>query len=517
MKNKKLLYIVVALLTTAAMAFSIVGCQSSPEDDETGRDRTSSDGGSNEEPTLLDNLSYEAAERKMLADGMGEYTKLAAIFAEASGAQGQEMSLSFTPEAYILNLLGFGEDDELNSTVIEMRAHVDGGDMYAGLTYKNDKTEVLSADMWIDGGNLILSIPKFIDKYLAMDFGDIADDIAEIEEMLAAMNMEVPELPSEKAIQNVIDATLDAYFDQISVVTEEGIELEINGVTVTADRNVIEISDEAALEIVAAMLEAIVNDSEIKNFADEFMGMADPTGLNAVDFVSVVEDLLEMIEAVDTNGETITMTAYVYGNQIVKRTVADENGVEVLVLVTLETSKDYFMDLAIGAESEVRVTEVGTKDGGAYTGSATVKVSGHGMDFEVTVDYDGLAINDKYEVTAGTMKISTSDIGGYKPVVNLEFGGDSFKGDLVLSGIKFATVEMSWNDNYKGKPAPNVTSGNSIDLMDMNEEDTMAALTTFVSGYMQIATDFENDGYDLIGYFLMNSMEDIAGLFAMLV
>jgi hypothetical protein len=509
--NKNLLYIVIAMLTAVSMVLAMAACGADTANEEDGgnRDRTTSEEGEGTPtPTELDNLSYEQAERKLIEDGAGEYSKLAGVFKEANDNASGEMTLTLTPQEYILDILGV--DEKVSDTVFEIRSATQGKDAYAGFTYKSGKKEIISADFWLNGNDLILNLPLFFDKYLSMDLEGMLDNMGiDSESITDAMDSEFPELPSEKAIKEILNVAIDEYFSLVgsSITVDEGVELDINGTKVSADKNTIEMTDEIVFEIILSMLKAVNDNNEIMSFIDE---LAVQLG-GDTDAEEIMEEAIKSIEdEIDfADGDAFTMTCYVYGSQIVKRVIEDDEAE--ITLITFESGNNYFVELDMDIDGEkIKMTESGKKDGNSLTGESEMDFRIHGEKFNVKIEYENLTINDKFEITDGTINISSNDVAGYKASLKLEFGKSSFKGSLVISGVKAATVELKWNDSFKAPPAPSISSSNSIDLEELGDDAMVMFMTAFATGFMQITTSYE-DNYDLIGYFILNQFEELLG------
>jgi len=125
-----------------------------------------------------------------------------------------------------------------------------------------------------------------------------------------------------------------------------------------------------------------------------------------------------------------------------------------------------------------------------------------------------VATMEVYIKGAGIVKrvVEINEIHGYRVGLDFDFSDDGFAGEVLLSGVKVATVEVQLSKDYEGEEAPQLDSDNSIDMSDEGERFSLIAALTM--GYMDIASSYENDGYDIIGYLLSQYSANLLENFA---
>jgi hypothetical protein len=507
MKINKRLLTLIAVLTTVAMVLSLAGCRS--------------DESSSSDPLAGDNVSYEQAERGLFKSSMSEYSALQAVWSSQLQNQSGKYSMTLTPEEYIIDLLresSGGLFETLNPSTVDLAVALDAGNMFYGLTYKNGDKEIAALNMWLTENNVIFSVPQLLGKYITIDSSML--EMFGMAGMLDSLNPDVPELPSEAAIQAIIDAAMNKYFELVKDAPVTGeVALTVDGRELSADKTEIELTDEIMLEVSIALLKAVDASSEIKGFINEFIELMDLDSLQLENnFDSALAKAIEKVEAelaeIDNPEVKAVMNAYVVGSLIVKRelTVPDEDGK--ITLVSINANGEFFTDMIFEGEgSLLRVTEKGTNADSVYTGVADIQIKssimGSNFDYTVKMSYDGLTLNDKFEVTAGNIKISMADIPGLgNGELSLTFRSDSFVGGFTIDGVKVATAEISWEDSFTMPAVPSVDASNSVSAESMDEY-TMAEV---MANLAQLMIEFETGSYDLLAALIVPIVVSMTGM-----
>ena len=526
MKSKNALYIMIALLTTVAMVFGMIGC-----------DAKEKGGGSAKIEDLskpLASTPYEQLERSLFQKGVNGYAS--ALSAVDSATSGAELIFTFTPEQYILNLLadmGAGVDT-LNPTVLELRSATSGSDMFTGLTYKNGSKEILSLDYWLSANGIIMSLPQILDKYLSLDASDLDGfDFAGMAGMSDVMSSLTDSLefssvmPPEDALDEVIQATLNEFFelvkDTTTVSKEVALEIKHDGdtISVIVDKSVVEISLETAIKTALVFFKSIQNSDEIKDFVEEYIQELMSqygSGYSSYSYYSVGGDfedaLAEVIEGfeamLDSNhfdlSDVMNMTVYIRGDSIIKREFSAPGEDDVITIVTFDANGKYVTEVAVeGPGGTIRYSNVGVRKGKSSDGKMEVELKSGYDTMKLTAVYKDLEVDDSGDIVKGSITISTGDLssfgnsGGIKSAeIILNFRKDNFVGSLVVDGVKFATVELGYNLNYTGKAAPSLNASNSV---------TPDGLLDNIGGIMESLSDLSqnlsSDGaFDALGIML---------------
>jgi len=459
---------ILAFLTAVAMLLSFTACKKS--------------------------ANYESAERSFVKKGVGEYSKLFALANGDAKSEGKTLTMKFTPEDYILDLLG-QSGTKVNPTVFEITEEVNGKDVYVNYIYKNGSKEIISADLWVTEKNLIMLLPALSDKYISQ----------ELEEGLGAAlggsSLASIEPPSDKAVQKVIDKVYDEYFKLYKdAPVEKNVEVEVEGLSVKANKTDIKITAEDAAQLASALLEAVQDSDEIKDFISDYMTASNPYVYEDFDIDDMLEQALEGLEDADDGGdEYIKMSVYVSGSDVVKRDikfVSDDAPWSVSYAVVTK-GKDSASECEVeSGDNSVKVTDKNTKKGSSYTGKTKVTTVSNGQKVTVGAEYEDLAFDKENNVTGGKITV-TSDALGESLKINLEFEKDSFTGSFTLGSAKVATVELSYED-AKGKSAPKLDDSNSISVDDFSSDEEM------MTKLQNIFTSMDDNGvYDIFGFMLI--------------
>jgi hypothetical protein len=437
---------ITAVLLALSMLLSIAACSS---DTETG----SLSG-------AIDTLSYEDAERALIKGGMSGYATLSEFWnnsAQNSAGSGR-MTLRLTPEQYITDLLQETAGMHvgiLNPTVFDVGVFSDGSDMYYGFSYKNGMSEVLSGEFWLDSNTFIMNLPQLFNKYLTTDVSFLGAELAEAMAMLEESTADLPEMPSEQALEAVMNAVFDEYFELIkNAPVRENTEITINNRAVTANKVEIELTEETMTLLAIALLESVSVCNEIKGFIQEIHDMSSPfTHFNVdAEISDALREGRKALAELDDNEVFGTMTAYIRGGDIVMREFIIDD-----VTISLAIIDDYSEFVMKDDNNVIRVIESGEN---------------------VTVDIE----TDDERVT-----------------LEMRLRDDSFVGSLSIGGVKAATAELIWEDDFAGKPVPALNATNSVDMDNINESDAMVIMENAT----KIATGMESGGYDIIGLMIM--------------
>jgi hypothetical protein len=575
MKKRNTLQIFIALLTTCAMVLGIAGCN-----EKTFTPLTEGEGEFAEIAeieaisaeleegivAISGNLSLEDVVRGAFADAMNEYSSVAGLI-DAMNVTSADMSLTLTPEEYIKNLLGV---EKLNPTVLEMTSVVDGANLYSGFSYLNGAEEMLSGDVWLNGAELIMHFPQLFAKYFFADLG--ADDMPMLWEMI--LNQTAFDMPSEAAVNALIDSLLSAFFNVVDYETESGVEIDINGHKFKTDKTTIEVTDLMGLQITYFMLEDILNNDDIWSLYESLFGMSMYPGMNHdYDYRAeaqqslewLAEEIFEYDEDDAEGGAVITMDVYVSGSDIVRCVVnvieymldieyiwdaqfdwdsqfdwenmtdeeydaiewpdfwadAPKIPVETTIILSMYDKGDkYFAELVMSSDDVAFiVTEDGKRHGDKMSGKIKVDYVdttfadwGETVAFELEAEYKDISMNELYEFTGGEIIIRIDEESIGKAAMKLTFAEDSFAGTLTLGGIRVATAELAWAYGVDAKPVPELNPRNSVNLLDF-DYDVKELDKSFNEGLDAMLAKYTAHGVDLIGFFVVENEESIRDIF----
>lgn len=465
-------------------------------------------------------VSYEDAERGFLNDGVGAYSSFFAFSEGLRDGNGGELTIEFTPEKYILELMG---TDNVNPTVFNIKSEVSEDSVYADIVYKNGKKELLAAEMWMRDDSYIMFIPALVDKYIT---GSLTEGtVASFTGAYAQSNplSKMPEPPSDAEVARITNKLWEEYFALTKdAVTEKGVDVTVGGVTLKCDKTVVDVDGLMAGQLALTLLEEIRDSEEMMRYATEFVAVraeTDPYTYADFNVKKEIDDLIARIggelDSYAENGEdtVLSMTAYVNGAGIVKRDVTvRQNGEEAAYIscAVLKSGKDYASEFEFESYEEekayIKVSDSGTESGGAYTGETTVKVLSDEKSFTVKGAYAGLSFDEDGNFSGGEITLSSDDLADESFSVNMKFGSDSFTGGLVIGGAKFATVKMTYKKGFKSPAEPAVSASDSVSAENSAEGyDYVSAQIGENLGKL-FATADDNGTYDIIWYILQSQM-----------
>ncbi|MDR0222233.1 MAG: hypothetical protein LBI38_01680 [Oscillospiraceae bacterium] len=471
--------------------------------------------------------SYERAERSFVKNGVTAYSALSGL---TESSDGGEVVVKFTPEEYILN---FMRDDlymdvpqTINPTTVILRSAVDGGDVFAGLTYKNGEKEIVSADMWLKGDEFVLYIPKLAEKYLKASIESAGYDV-DYSGIYSAASVN---MPSDKEFEKIYDAVWDEYFNLTKdAPVKKNAEVSLGGISLKCDAVEIEITEEMAYKLALALLKAVDKSDGVKTYINDCFnqvydyGYYGSAGFEIDGVISAGIDSLEMLIA-DANGSEsiIVMVVYSNGGNIVKREIfpSGDDGVG-FTYTALESKGKYETEVVLkSGETTVKLTDSGENQKGVYTGETRLNVKYKDTEWDydtweyrevskdvgVSASYSGLTFDKDDRITGGDITITsgalTEELGDVV-AIKMSFRENGFKGSLELGYVKVATVELTYSEGFSGKPYPNLTGDNSVD-MDDTYSDTYYDLSEQAGrNLLIIVDDLDDNGvYDIVGYVL---------------
>jgi hypothetical protein len=517
MKNQKNpLYIIVAVLTTIAMVATML-TMSACKSDEVEID-----------PYAGENISYEEAERALIKDGVSGYSALSAMMKTAEQTGSTKMTLTLTPEQYITDLLADTgmTVGKLESTTIGFGAVLENGNIFYDFSYAIGDTEIMSGDVWIDSDNLIMMIPQLLDKYVVFDLSDFNDmfnliggmySMYSFADMLSLDAFGFPELPSEEAVNAVVDAMLDKYFEiAADSEVEEDVDITINEKSFNTDRTEIELTDRQLLEIALAFIKAVDACDEIKTFVQEYYDFTVPSHLTEYSYFQFdvnesVADLIEELENELDEAEektALTMNVFVSGTKIVKREIVtvderymwnEEKSIEyesTVTIINYNNKGEYFYEFIAEDgwdDSVFRISDAGSRVDSELSGRIELESKNEWSPFKTSITYSDLVFCKDGGFSASDITLSIPDmVQGERGDFKMSFRHDSFVGSFSLGGIKVASAELTFTDSYEGKPAPELNSANSVAADDLEDDD---------ADFEKVLEAMEKAGQDLFRLF----------------
>ncbi|MCL2633482.1 MAG: hypothetical protein FWD34_03095 [Oscillospiraceae bacterium] len=527
--KRKPIYIIVAVFVMLAMVLTMAACknnESNYDDRDRDRDRDKDDN------KVIANVPYEEAEKSFVKGTTRMYSSFNAMAQTIQDGEGGSLVFSFTPEDYILDLMrGSGIDvpARINPTVFEINSEIKGNDMYAGYAYKNGNKEILAMDMWLSGNTLIMYIPKLADKYLSM-YIDSDDMTMMMQSLYSPLEMDMPNLPSEAAVDRLLDAVWQEYFELTKgAPVEKDVAITIGSMNVNCDVATVEMDNVMFGKLVIAFLEAVADNKEIKDFITEMVKESDPYYYYDFDIDEILREAIDeikydLVDYPSEDGGTVLMKVYVNGADIVKRefTAIEYDGEKMMYAsyANIEKGGKYELDVMYETYYDgtyVRVTDSGNKSGGSSTGKMSMSTVYEEYDWwqgeyviktmSCTLDYKDVTVDRDGAFTGGEITFASDNMYEESFSLELKFRKDNFGGSLIVGGVKFATVEMTWKSGYSGKPAPSLNANNSVDMDDYWSDAYYEVSDQMETNLMNMADSLDDNGiYDIIAFMFNMAM-----------
>ncbi|MDR0197658.1 MAG: hypothetical protein LBI36_05510 [Oscillospiraceae bacterium] len=476
--------------------------------------------------------TYERAERDFVKNGLSAYSAFDKL---SETSVSGEVTITFTPEEYIIDFLRdnlyMDIPDKINPTTFTIQSAVKDNDLYAAYAYKNGGKEIISADIWLKGDELVLYIPKLAEKYLkmAVDINDISDSFSYasvFDGMDAMANLPAP--PSEKEFEKIYNAVWDEYFDITkNAPVQKNVDVSLGGISLKCDAVEIDITEEMAYKLALALMKAVDKSDETKAYINSVVRQSGGYYYSDFEVDSIISEGMNALETMisDLKGTTtdtlLTMVVYTNGGNVVKREISMKDYSSFSISYTsLESKGKYETEMVYKADDNlIKYTDSGEKKSNAYSGVMKISVKykdweydydtweSREVDVETSVNatYSGLTFDKDDNITGGEIVITSGslNLGGDSGEISikLSFKENGFKGSLELGYVKVATVEITYSEGFSGKPFPALTSDNtvSIDGDDYYALDEISEQV--IENLAQIAGNLDDNGvYDIVGY-----------------
>lgn len=265
---------------------------------------------------------------------------------------------------------------------------------------------IISADLLSDtaNGKYYFRLPELSDGYLGVSASD-SDDAQKSFDMLNAI---FASLPDSDKTTDILNRYVSVATDAIDDVEQSAETVEASGVSQDCTELVVTIDDDAARDIIEALLKEFKDDDEMKDIIKEIFKAADSEDYNEYynDLIDDVEDALDSIDDLKFSGE-IVYTAYVDGKGNVIGRRFEFDGVVLEYLSTRDGKEVGFEAMFKADDKKLQIVGDGTIDGGKLNGDYALKYSGvNVLNFNIK-DHDVALFEDGY--LNGTYKLSVHE------------------------------------------------------------------------------------------------------------
>ncbi len=442
-----------------------------------------------------------------LADGYGD--AMTEIPEDTAGKGEVSIALSDTVKALVTDM---GIDiSGVESIAVAYDSNVTKDMMSLDLAASYNGTELINANLAMDIKNRVItaSVPELSDQAIKMDMSAEDVELTDEERMMASVMSSLPEyMPEAELIEKLLPKYVEIALKQVSGVTKESTELEINGVGQKATMLTTEFTEKMLGDVETELLKQIKTDADIK---ENFVEIADKLGYEGEDaykdFITDIDETLEMAEEEElTDDVVVTLNTWVDSSfDIIAVKLFDDEGD--LFVGGVEDGEKVEAELTFDEAGEelIKVSCSGTNKRDVYDGEISITYQGtkaavlkcEGIETvsetftgKVTVTSDVLSESLGSELAGLAQLTLEGKTDGKKQTVVLGVGA----GDSVLGSI---TVSFEEHDVVAPKLHENATEDLEAWAAEIDTEALMTKLTD--SGLMDIVSSLMMNslgGYD---------------------
>lgn len=413
---------------------------------------------------------------------------------------GYSMDMTFTFGEDMMNniaalLVQQGLDDDVSwfeSLGIAMEVLYDETLVETNVEAKLNDTGIIRMECIVDLVNAFayMRVPELNDEYLGaamymdMEMESFVQIYSQLPELMEEYGDVVEALPSEKALNTLLNRYVDIVKDAMAEPATSTEELSFGGITQSVTATTYTITRTDFLNIVEAVLVTAKSDAELEKILDEFMvWMNEKAAQEDPDWVAVdahaemiaaieeslpeIEDIREGLESGEEEDlDMLTFTVYTADEKQVGFALVENNGWDTMTMYaySLEDNGDTAFVLDVGGQFNFSGT--GTTDGGKASGEYAVIVEGVEMLYLTVKDFDTKALEKGqlkgtlqlhlsedmlYEMglSAETVIELVMDLGGEKATMHVNL----YNADGLIVGIKMVTQMLSGSIKVPGSYA----------------------------------------------------------------
>lgn len=354
---------------------------------------------------------FAYAENASLKDSVADFSTLYGNLAGSmQSAQGGGMrgEVTMTVGAYLRTMLASSGMDMswLDEVSVGMEAVADkdgNGEYSVDLAISDEEIVRLHIVADEEGQAVYVGLPGLHSDYVKLDLSAMEVDeetMAQLEVYMGALQEAMQAIPSEEAMNDLLNRYLDIIISNIDNAEQKSTELTVKGVTQSVTEVVVELDTRTVAKILKAVLVEARNDQTIKDVLVAVSDLAVMEGGQDVDVVAMyekaIDDLLAQYQDIPDEANTVlcVLHDYIDGSHSVvgRKIVVGEEAV--FYYASVEDGGD--MALTVEVNGEPVFAGKGTKSGDAVTGTFEIIDNGNSVfSFDVK-DLDLSRLADGY-------------------------------------------------------------------------------------------------------------------------
>ena len=262
---------------------------------------------------------FAYVQRNALLDGSGSFTQMYGDFLNAESEMSYESDLTvkagplLSALAPSLNL----DLDGLSEVKMTSKISVDGEKSEYRIGLFCGEEELATVHVIFDGENEVIycGLPGLVDSYVSLELPRVSSDDVEdaISVLLSDLEELAARLPSDEALQKLIEKYLDIILDNIDGVTSETRTITVEGVSQKVTVLTLEVDTDLLSKIFKAVLTEARNDTVICDIISKATdGLLTDDTDPVESYRTAIDDLLsQMKEAPSENKVLFTFSEYV--------------------------------------------------------------------------------------------------------------------------------------------------------------------------------------------------------------
>lgn len=326
-------------------------------------------------------------EKKSIGEPISELTDLYGKFKNPQPQKTEgEVTIVLSDDAKQMagSLLSGYDVENLEDASIQFVTNNDGENQATEFTLMMGETKALQANLYADGetGDVYLTVPTLNQKTFHIPM-QRDENSAMIHSILSDSEF-LNALPEEEVLNELLMKYINIALTQIKDVEKTDTIINIEGIEQSVIELRVEITEETALNITKAVLEAVREDKELREallpaieYVAEEMALFEDAEDLYDEVLDAIDDALEELDETEfTDEDPIVFTNYVDGDHkiIARRIEADG---EELFFGTIQDGNDTATMITVS--NQFRLTGSGTKDGSKLSGTYTLTMNQYGQ------------------------------------------------------------------------------------------------------------------------------------------
>ncbi|MBQ8796606.1 MAG: hypothetical protein IJZ56_00215 [Oscillospiraceae bacterium] len=421
----------------------------------------------------------------------------------------------------------------LESLALNMQSGMDGDSYGVDMGVLLNGTDILTLSVFMDiaEGMCYIGVPEVNDTYLSVAMTeDMGFDPSVLTTAMNAPKEMAATLAEELPSQEAFEAALEKYITLIAENLPEGEQEQkdfvVNGVAQKLTATTRKLTEQDALNIAIAVLEAAKDDETVKQFITavcdyvnaqnamnaEMSGYDYIDELNPSEVIAAIPDMIEELKGIDTDDSTVTLVLYTdEAGNLCGGSLEDPDGNLMFDCVSVSEGDKSAMELKL--PDNVKVIGDSYRENGMEYSSYALDANG---DIMLTVFLEG-TVDGKIGVIRLVPGVTLLEELSYDypilgmassaaPELMLKLYDDGMELDLILNGNVFAGLGLNADGSTSYKPAK---PGSSVSVED--QAGLLTWLTELdISGVSQSLKDAGVPA-DLVDAFVTGFQQGLAG------